>query len=60
MNQLDLFLESRCKYLVLVNGRKVECWYFDGVFTSMSYAQLKDCEIIERIGNERELFGKGE
>lgn len=57
MNQLPLFHEHRCKYLVLVNGRKVEAWHFDGVFTSMSYAQLKDCEVIERIGNEKELFG---
>lgn len=57
MFQLPLIIEDRCKYLVLVNGRKVEAWHFGGVFTSMSYAQLKDCEIIERIGNEKELFG---
>lgn len=56
MFQIPLIPEHRCKYLVLVNGRKVEAWYFGGVFTSMSYAQLKDCKIIGRIGNEKELF----
>lgn len=56
MFQIPLIPEHRCKYLVLVNGRKVEAWYFSGVFTLMSYAQLKDCEIIKRIGNEKELF----
>ncbi len=40
----------------MVNGRKVEAWLFDGVFTSPSYAQLEGCEVLERIGNEKELF----
>ena len=56
MNQLPLIIEDRCKYIVLVNGKKVEAWFFGGIFTSMSYAQLKDCEIIERLGNEKEMF----
>jgi len=57
MNQLDLFLESRCKYLLLIGKREIECWNFNGVFTAPNYHTITDYVIIKRIGNEKELFG---
>lgn len=59
MNQLDLFgvtPENRTKYLVLFGKRKVYAWYFGDTFTLMNYQQTNDCEILERIGSDSELF----
>lgn len=56
MNQLDLFLEHRCKYLIKYKGRVREAWCYDDTFTSPPYIGIKDCEVIKRIGNESELF----
>lgn len=55
MFQIPLIIEHRCKYLVLIKGKKVEAWCFNGKLTSLTH-NLKGCVIIERIGNEKELF----
>jgi len=48
---------DRTRYLVSHNGTSAKAWFMFGLFIFDNYRQEKDCEIIERIGNEKELFG---
>ena len=56
MNQLGLFLESRCKYKILVGKKIIEAWCFNGVMTAMNFSIVNYYEIIERIGVDEEIF----
>lgn len=59
MNQPSFnFIEpvDRTRYLVVHNGKLNNAWFMGGLFIFDNYRQEKDCEIIERIGNELELF----
>ena len=48
---------ERTRYLVLHNGNKVLAWYMGNTFIFDNYRVEKYCEIVERIGNEEEVFG---
>lgn len=47
---------ERTRYLVEYKGGSAKAWFMGGVFIFDGYRVEKDCEIIERIGNEDELF----
>ncbi len=49
-------LEDRTKYLVKHNGNTVEAWYMGGMFVFNSYGYAREVEVLERIGNEKEVF----
>ena len=57
MNQQPLFLEDRTKYQVIHNNKRLTAWYMGGVFVFPNYRVEADCEILERLGNESEIFG---
>ena len=48
---------DRTRYLVAHDGGSAKAWFMGGQFIFDGYRVEKDCEIIERIGNEKELFG---
>lgn len=48
---------ERTRYLVSHNGNSAKAWYMGGLFIFDNYRVEEDCEIIERIGSESELFG---
>jgi len=48
---------DRTRYLVAHNGIASKAWFMCGIFIFDNYRQEKDCEVIERIGNEKDLFG---
>jgi len=48
---------DRTRYLVSHNGVVVKAWFMCNTFIFDNYRQEKECEIIERIGDEMELFG---
>ena len=55
--QPPLFLEDRTRYLVKYKSKVVKVWYMGGLFISDNYHTAKDLEVLERIGNEKEIFG---
>lgn len=57
--------EDRTKYLIkyrykcekgTIRTAMDHAWFMDGVFILDSYYQTKEATIIERIGNEEEVF----
>jgi len=48
---------ERTRYLVAYNGGSALAWFMGGIFIFDGYRVEKDCEIIDRIGNEKELWG---
>ena len=57
MNQQPLFLEDRTRYLVKVKNKTGKAWFMGGVWCFDNYAVESNVEVLERIGNEKELFG---
>ena len=57
MKQKPLFLEDRTKYLVKHKKTTAKAWYMGGLFIFDSYGIAENVEVLERIGNEKELFG---
>ena len=47
---------ERTRYLVNHNGHSAKAWFMGNVFIFDNYRVEKYCEIVERIGNEKELF----
>jgi hypothetical protein len=56
MSQRPLFTEDRTKYLVKHNNNVVTAWRMGEWWCFPSYGVAKDVEVLERIGNEREVF----
>jgi len=48
---------ERNKYSVIHGGKKLTAWFMGGVFVFPNYRTETDCKILERIGNEKEIFG---
>ena len=56
MRQAPLFIEDRTRYLVKSKGKTAMAWCMGGRWCFDNYAVLVDVDVLERIGNERELF----
>ncbi len=48
---------ERTKYSVVHGGKKLTAWFMGGVFVFPNYRTEKECYILERIGDEKEVFG---
>jgi len=58
--QYQLFIiepQERNKYSVVHDGKKLTAWFMDGVFVFPNYRTESECYILERLGNEKEIFG---
>ena len=47
---------ERNKYRVIHNNKRLTAWFMGGVFVFPNYRTETDCEVLQRIGNEREVF----
>lgn len=57
MSQQPLFIEDRTKYLVKHGKTVTTAWRMGGLWIFPSYGIAKEVEVLERLGNEDEIFG---
>lgn len=54
--QKPLFLEGRTRYLIRHKVTIIEAWYMGGLFILDNYRIVNNVEVLERVGNEKEMF----